>query len=392
MAEIRAYLDYNASAPLLAAARAAVVGALDAAANPSSVHAEGRAARRLIENARRDVAALANARAEHVVFTSGATEAASTLLTPDWQMGRGTVRMSRLYVCEADHPCVLNGGRFPAALVTRIGVDTNGVVDINALAAALGRHDKADGLPLVAIHAANNETGVLQPVGRIAEIVKAAGGILVIDAVQAAGRIPLDMSAGYADYLILSSHKIGGPKGAGAIVAASDLMMPRPLIAGGGQEKGHRGGTENPAAIAGFGAAAREALSGLKGIDAVARRRDEIEAIVKTLVPDAEIFGTGAPRLANTTFFAIAGIKAETAQIAFDLAGVALSAGSACSSGKVGPSHVLKAMGHGDSLGALRVSIGHATSADDIELFRTALADIASRQAAKEKAGREEAA
>ncbi|TIT04325.1 cysteine desulfurase family protein [Mesorhizobium sp.] len=386
MAGPRAYLDYNASAPLLAAARAAMIAALDAA-NPSSVHAEGRAARRLIENARRDVAALVNAKAEHVVFTSGATEAASTLLTPDWQMGRGTVRMSRLYVCEADHPCVLNGGRFPAAQVTLIGVEGNGIIKLDALAAALAAHDKADGLPLVAIHAANNETGVIQPVDRIAEIVKAAGGILIIDAVQAVGRIPLDMSAGYADYLILSSHKVGGPKGVGAIVAASDLMMPRPLVTGGGQEKGHRGGTENPAAIAGFGAAAREALTGLNSIEAVARRRDEIEAIVKTLVPDAEIFGTGAPRLANTTFFAIAGIKAETAQIAFDLAGVALSAGSACSSGKVGPSHVLKAMGrHSDSLGALRVSIGHATSAEDIELFRTALAGIASRRAGREEA------
>ncbi|MER8426662.1 cysteine desulfurase family protein [Mesorhizobium sp. M1403] len=386
MAGARAYLDYNASVPLLASARAAVVAALDVAANPSSVHAEGRAARRLIEDARREVARLVSAKAEHVVFTSGATEAASTLLTPDWHMGRGAVRMSRLYVSEADHPCLLNGGRFPAAQVTRIGVDVDGIVRFDALAAALGAHDKADGLPLVAIHAANNETGVIQPVGRIAEIVKAAGGILVVDAVQAAGRIPLDMSAGYADYLILSSHKIGGPKGVGAIVAASDLMMPKPLVSGGGQEKGHRGGTENLAAIAGFGAAAREALAGLQTIDAVRQRRDEIEAIVKTLVPDAEFFGTGAPRLANTTFFAIAGIKAETAQIAFDLAGVALSAGSACSSGKVGPSHVLKAMGRGDSLGALRVSIGHATGAEDIELFRSALATIVARRANREKA------
>lgn len=386
MAATRAYLDYNASAPLLAAAREAMVAALDVAANPSSVHAEGRAARRLIENARRDVAALVNAKPEHVVFTSGATEAASTLLTPDWQMGRGVIRMSHLYVCAADHPCLLNGGRFPATFVTRIAVDANGIADLGALAAALAGHDKADGLPLVAIHAANNETGVIQPVEAIAKIVKAAGGILIVDAVQAGGRIPLDMSAGYADYLILSSHKIGGPKGVGAIVAAADLMMPKPLINGGGQEKGHRGGTENLAGIVGFGAAAREALAGLQSIDAVGRRRDEVEAILKMLVPDAEIFGTGAPRLANTTFFAIAGIKAETAQIAFDLAGVALSAGSACSSGKVGPSHVLKAMGYSDSLGALRVSIGHATSADDIEMFRTALAAIAARRASREEA------
>lgn len=386
MAATRAYLDYNASAPLLAVARAAMIAALDIAANPSSVHAEGRAARRLIENARRDVAALVGAKPEHVVFTSGATEAASTLLTPNWQMGRGAIRMSHLYVCAADHPCLLNGGRFPADGVTRIGVDADGIADLDALAAALSAHDKADGLPLVAIHAANNETGVIQPVGRIAEIVKAAGGILIIDAVQAVGRIPLDMSAGYADYLIVSSHKIGGPKGVGAIVAAADLMMPKPLINGGGQEKGHRGGTENLAGIVGFGTAAREALAGLQSIDAVGRRRDEVEAILKMLVPDAEIFGTGAPRLANTTFFAIAGIKAETAQIAFDLAGVALSAGSACSSGKVGPSHVLKAMGYGDSLGALRVSIGHATSAGDIEMFRTALTAIAARRANREEA------
>jgi len=386
MAARRAYLDYNASAPLLAAAREAMVAVLDITANPSSVHAEGRAARRLIETARRDVAALVNAKPEHVVFTSGATEAASTLLTPHWQMGRGAIRMSHLYVCAADHPCLLNGGRFPAAGVTRIGVNADGIADLAALTAALAARDKSDGLPLVAIHAANNETGVIQPVEAIAKIVKAAGGVLIVDAVQAAGRIPLDMSAGYADYMILSSHKIGGPKGVGAIVAAADLMMPKPLINGGGQEKGHRGGTENLAGIVGFGAAAREALAGLQSIDAVARRRHEVETIVKMLVPDAEIFGTGAPRLANTTFFAIAGIKAETAQIAFDLAGVALSAGSACSSGKVGPSHVLKAMGYGDSLGALRVSIGHATGADDIEMFRTALAAIAARRASREEA------
>jgi cysteine desulfurase len=386
MAAARAYLDHNASAPLIPEAREAMVAALDLAANPSSVHAEGRAARRLIESARRDVALLVNAKPEHVVFTSGATEAASTLLTPDWQMGRGTVRTSRLYVSEADHPCLLNGGRFPTAQVTRIGVDANGIANLAQLTAALGAHDKADGLPLVAIHAANNETGVIQPIEAIAAIVKAAGGILVADAVQAAGRISIDMSAPYADYLILSSHKIGGPKGVGAFVAAADLMMPKPLINGGGQEKGHRGGTENLAAIAGFGAAARQALAGLQTMDAVRHRRDEVEVIVKTLVSDAEIFGTGAPRLANTTFFAIPGVKAETAQIAFDLAGVALSAGSACSSGKVGPSHVLKAMGYGDSLGALRVSIGHATSVADIELFRTALAGIAQRRAGREQA------
>jgi cysteine desulfurase len=194
------------------------------------------------------------------------------------------------------------------------------------------------------------------------------------------------MSVPYADYLILSSHKIGGPKGAGAILAAADLMMPKPLINGGGQEKGHRAGTENLAGIAGFGAAARAALAGLDDMDAVACRRDEIEAVIRELVPDAEIFGAAASRLANTTFFAIPGIKAETAQIAFDLAGVALSAGSACSSGKVGPSHVLKAMGRGDNLGALRVSIGRATGAAEVDAFRSALAGLVARRAGKERA------
>lgn len=386
MAAERAYLDYNASAPLTAAAREAMLAAFEISANPSSVHSEGRTARRVIEDARRDVAALVNAKPEHVIFTSGATEAAAMLLTPNWQMGRGALSMGRLYVCQADHPCLLHGGRFPAERVTRIGVDHAGIVDLLELEAALAAHDKAEGLPLVAIHAANNETGVIQPLERLGRIVKAAGGVLILDAVQAAGRIPLDLSAGYADYLILSSHKIGGPKGAGAMIAASDLMMPKPLVTGGGQEKGHRAGTENLAAIAGFGAAAREARSALDDIDGIRALRDEIEAMVKSFVPDAEIFGTGAERLANTTFFAIPGLKAETAQIAFDLAGVALSAGSACSSGKVGPSHVLKAMGHGDALGALRVSVGHATTARDLELFRKALAAIAARRPGKEKA------
>jgi cysteine desulfurase len=385
MAAERAYLDWNASAPLCDAARTAMVGALDAA-NPSSVHREGRAARGLVEEARRAVAALVNGKPEHVVFTSGATEAASTLLAPEWRMGRSPLRMGRLYVSEADHPCVLSGGRFPAERVTRIGVDQNGILDIAALKTALAAHDKAEGLALVAVHAANNETGVIQPVEEIGRVVKAAGGVLVLDAVQAAGRIPLDIATGCVDYLILSSHKIGGPKGAGAIVAAADLMMPKPLVTGGGQEKGHRAGTENLPAIVGFGAAAREALAGLDRIAELRQKRGAIESMIRELVPDAVFFGADAPRLANTTFFAIPGVKAETAQIAFDLAGVALSAGSACSSGKVGPSHVLKAMGFGDGVGALRVSIGPTTGEEEIELLRKALAGIAARRADKEKA------
>lgn len=376
----RAYLDYNASAPLLPEARAAMLAVLDVSANPSSIHASGRNARRVVEEARRDIAALVNTKPDHVVFTSGATEAASTLLTPDWRMGRAALRMSKLYVSVADHPCLLNGGRFAPERVMRIGVDADGVCDLAALEAALQAHDREEGLPLVAIHLANNETGVIQPVAEIGSIVKAAGGVLVLDAVQAAGRIALDLSAGLADYLILSAHKIGGPAGVGAFVAASDLMMPAPLLTGGGQEKGHRAGTENLSGIAGFGAAARVARENVGSTGDILAMRDRIEATILSLAPDAEIFGYEAPRLANTTFVAIPGLKAETAQIGFDLAGVAVSAGSACSSGRVGPSHVLKAMGR-DGEGGLRVSIGRATTSKDIERFASALSQILARRA-----------
>ncbi|MDI6027622.1 cysteine desulfurase family protein [Corticibacterium sp. UT-5YL-CI-8] len=379
MAGLRAYLDHNASAPLLDAARTAMIAALDVTANPLSVHAEGRAARRIVEDARRDVAVLVSAKPEHVIFTSGATEAAATLLTPDWRMGRSVLRMSRLYVSAADHPCILGGGRFAADRVAPIGVDSQGIADLGGLTEALAGHDKSEGLPLVAIHAANNETGVIQPLAAIAALVKAAGGVLVVDAVQAAGRIPLDMSGTYGDFLILSSHKIGGPKGVGAIVGNSDVMMPAPLVSGGGQEKGHRAGTENLPGIAGFGAAAREALAALTEIETVRGLRDRFEQSTRTLAPDAEIHGANADRIANTSFFSVPGLKAETAQIAFDLAGIALSAGSACSSGKVGPSHVLQAMGHKDGLGALRVSIGRQTTDAELDLFSDALAKLLAR-------------
>jgi cysteine desulfurase len=384
MAKDRAYLDWNASAPISETARGAMLAALDLA-NGSSVHAEGRAARHVIDEARGDVAALIGAQAENVVFTSGATEAAATLLTPHYRMGRSPLAVSRVYVLATDHPCVLCGGRFPSDRVTAIGVDGEGVVDLPALGVALARHDKNEGLALVAMQVANNETGVIQPIAGIGRAAREAGAIVVLDAAQAAGRIPLDVSDGSADFLILSSHKIGGPKGAGAIVAASGLMMPAPLLPGGGQEHGHRAGTENIAAIAGFGAAAREARAAVADMDAVCAMRDAIEAEIVRLAPDAIFYGHGAERLPNTVFFSLPGLKAETAQIAFDLAGVALSAGSACSSGRVGPSHVLKAMGH-DGEGGLRVSIGPRTTSSEVELFRTALAGIAARRDARREA------
>jgi cysteine desulfurase len=385
MAKSRAYLDWNASAPISDQARGAMLAALDLAANASSVHAEGRAARHLIDETRGAVAALVGGKAENVVFTSGATEAATTLLTPRYRMGRSPLAVSRVYVLATDHPCVLCGGQFSSDRVTVVGVDENGIVDIPALRDVLARHDKDEGLALVAMHVANNETGVIQPIAEVGKVAREAGAIVVLDAVQAAGRIPLDISDGSADFLFLSSHKIGGPKGAGAIVAASGLMMPAPLLPGGGQEHGHRAGTENVAAIAGFGVAAREAQAAVADMGPVRTIRDTIEAEIVRVAPDAVFYGGDAERLPNTIYFSLPGLKAETAQIAFDLAGVALSAGSACSSGRVGPSHVLKAMGH-DGEGGLRVSIGSRTTSAEVELFRTALAGIAARRSAKREA------
>ncbi len=379
MAKRRTYLDWNATAPIGPAARAAVIAALDAG-NPSSVHADGRAARALVDTARREVAALCHAKAEHVVFTSGASEAAATLLSPDWQLGRAALRFSRLYVTATDHPCVLSGGRFEKRAVTRLGVDSDGVLDLAALRAVLAAHDKDSGLPLVATHLANNETGVIQPVADMAAIVHDAGGRLIVDAVQAPGRISCDISTLDADFLILSAHKMGGPKGAGAFVGASDLLMPVPLIAGGGQEKGHRSGTENVAAIAGFGAAAKVALADLDRVGEMRALRDRFEVEIRRIAPDATIYGHKVERLANTVYFALPGLKAETAQIAFDLTGVSVSAGSACSSGKVGRSAVLEAMGANADLGAIRVSIGPATGEDELSEFAAALEKIAARR------------
>lgn len=376
------YLDHNASAPLVPTAHAAMLAAMQVDANPSSVHQAGRKARGIIQKARRQVAALVGTQADHIVFTSGATEAAAMLLRPGWTMGRAPLAMGHLYVCAADHPCLLAGGQFPSDQVTQIGVDQKGLLDLAALGAALGAHDKAVGLPLVAVHWANNETGVIQPVEEIASIVRKAGGVLVLDAVQALGRIPIDLSAGCADFLILSSHKIGGPKGAGAVAAASDLMMPAPLITGGGQERGHRGGTESAVTIAGFGAAAEIAGQTLSHSVQLGRLRDRFEQRLGSIAPDVIIHGAAMPRLANTSFFTVPGVKAETLAIGLDLAGFAVSSGSACSSGKVGRSHVLTAMGVSSDEGAVRVSFGPQTPAADLDALADALTPILDRMRA----------
>ncbi|MFB4376407.1 cysteine desulfurase family protein [Agrobacterium tumefaciens] len=377
----RTYMDWNATAPLLPAVRDVLVSALDLAGNPSSVHREGRAARAAVEGARREVAALVSAQAAHVTFTSGATEAANLVLTPEFKMGRAPVRYGHLYVSAIEHPAFREGGRFGKADVTEIPVTSAGVIDLAALEALLSSHDASTGLPMVACMMVNNETGILQPVAEAARLVHAAGGLMVVDAVQAAGRVPLDINALDADFLVISSHKLGGPKGAGALVSRGEVMMPKPLIHGGGQEKGHRSGTENTLSVIGFGAAAAVAAKNLE-IEAarLAALRARLEDGMRASAPDVIIHGEDVARVGNTTFFTLPGLKAETGQIAFDIEGIALSAGSACSSGKVGESHVLTAMGRDPKLGALRISLGHATDEADIERTLAAFAKIAGRR------------
>lgn len=381
MAATRLYLDWNATAPLHQAARDAMLRAMDIQGNPNSVHGEGRAARAAVEAARRQVASLTGAAPAHVVFTSGATEAANMVLTPEFRMGRTPLAVSHLYVSAVEHPAVREGGRFPKERIGEIPVTSGGMIDLTALEAVLSAHDKASGLPMVAIMLANNETGILQPVDEAAKLVQAAGGIFVVDAVQAAGRVAIDIEAIGADFLIISSHKIGGPKGAGALISRGEVLMPKPLIHGGGQEKGHRSGTENVLAIIGFGAAAEAALVDFDGRNArIGALRDRLEEGMRLAAPDIIIHGEGGARVPNTSFFTLPGLKSETGQIAFDLEGVAISAGSACSSGKVGESHVLVAMGCDPKLGALRISLGPATTEADVDRAIAALARIAGRR------------
>jgi cysteine desulfurase len=363
----RIYLDWNATAPLRPQARAVALAALDSSGNPSSVHAEGRAARRLIEEAREKVAALVAAEPRNVVFTSGGTEANMLALTP--ASGPDGKAPDRLLISALEHPSVLAGGRFAAAAVQRVPATGDGRIDLAALADALAALEGRRAL--VSLMLANNETGVVQPVSEAARLTHEAGGVLHVDAVQAAGRIPCDINAIGADLLTLSGHKIGALKGVGAVVRRDAAVpFPAPLIRGGGQERGARAGTENVAGIAAFGAAAAAALVDL-GAEAGDMRalRDRFEAGLRSASPDIVVFGAGAERLPNTTLFALNGMKAETAVIAFDLEGVAVSSGAACSSGKVQPSHVLAAMGVPPQLAraAVRVSLGPTTTQSEID-------------------------
>jgi cysteine desulfurase len=360
----RIYLDWNATTPLRREAREAMTAAMDLNGNPSSVHAEGRRARKLVEDARATIAGAVGALARNVIFTSGGTEANALALTPGLRRASGPP-VERLAVSAIEHASVLAGGRFPTEAISLIGVTRSGLVDLDRLRGMLA------GMPpaLVSIMLANNETGAVQPVAEAGEIIHSAGGLLHVDAIQAFGKIPFDINALNADLLTLSAHKIGGPKAAGALVLAEGLQGPGPLLRGGGQERGHRAGTENVAGIAGFGAAVSGALSAV-GRDAIRLEglRNHLESGLRQ-TPDMIVFSDDVTRLPNTTLFTVPGLEAETAVIGFDLAGIAVSSGSACSSGKVQPSHVLQAMGFGPKLaqGAVRLSLGWSTSEADID-------------------------
>lgn len=348
----QAYLDHSATAPIRPEVIEAVSGALGATGNPSSVHRWGRGARRRVERAREQVAGLVRSAPESVVFTSGGTEANNLALQG---FGRPVLASA------VEHESILGfRGR-----IRTVPVDRSGVIDLNALEAAL----QAAGAPAtVAIMLANNETGVVQPVRAVAEIARRYGAAVHCDGVQAAGKIEVDFDALGVDSLALSAHKLGGPQGVGALVARAPESL-APVAFGGGQERGRRAGTENVAGIVGFGVAAEIAARDLRLMVDVGRLRDDMEKRVRGVLAEAPIYGADVRRLPTTSCIGMPGVKAETQVMAFDLEGVAVSAGSACSSGKVRRSHVLGAMGVAPEAAecAIRVSFGWSSTAADAD-------------------------
>lgn len=372
MNHARTYLDHNATSPARTAVREAVAVALCAVGNASSIHAEGRKARAIIEQARDDVAALVGAASQDVIFTSGGTEAANTLLAGGLTFHGA--RPQRLIALATEHPCVLEGHGFAADCVSLAPVDASGIIDLDWLRDDLA----ANGPALLAIQLVNSETGVIQPVAKAAEMVHAAGGVVACDAVQAAGKMPLDITALGADALFISAHKIGGPQGVGAIALGGGFVtLDARLLRGGGQERGARAGTENVAGIGGFGVAARIASTDMaddagryENLQRLAEKR------LREIAPDVVIFGADAARAPNVTAFAVPGFSAQTLLMQCDLRGIALSSGSACSSGKVRRSHVLEAMGVTKDIagGAVRISTGWNSTEADVMRFADVLA------------------
>jgi cysteine desulfurase len=358
------YLDYNATAPLRPEARTALLAALEAPANPSSVHRFGRNARGIADIARGQVADLVGAEARRVVFTSGGTEANNLAL----RLAIEAAGVKSLVITGIEHDSVLRPARHAGLPTYEVVAGPDGVVSLAAIEATLGVAQSAHpGPALVGLMLANNETGAIQPVAEAARLAHAHQSLLLCDAVQAAGKIQVNLSQLDADFLTLSGHKLGGPTGVGALITRDD-WTPAPLLRGGGQEKGMRAGTENLGGIAGFGAAAAAAQTGLYGMKNVAGLRDRLQAGLLAVCPEAPVYGAGL-RLPNTLCIGMPGVPAETQVMALDLAGVAVSAGSACSSGKVTPSHVLTAMGLPEAAAreAIRFSLGWASRPEDVD-------------------------
>lgn len=368
------YLDYNATSPLLPAVRAAMDAVGDGPLNPASVHGAGRRAKKILEDSRASIAQALGAFANEVLFTSSGSEANNMVL-------RAFAADRALLVGASEHASVLKTGQLLGADV--VAVNENGLLDLANLESKL----KHLGRPaLVSVQLANNETGVIQPLAEIAALVHAHGGLLHADAVQALGKIPLDWGMLGADMLTLCAHKAGGPVGAGALLIRNDLPI-KPLISGGAQELGRRAGTENIHAIAGFAALVRE-VAHCPDAGKWLSWRDGLETALLAACPDAQVFGRAAPRLPNTLMLSMPGVKSETQLIHFDLAGFALSAGSACSSGKMATSHVLLAMGVAPELAAtaIRISFGWGTTEAEVKAFATCWKAAATRLISKKVA------
>lgn len=376
------YLDHNATSPLRPESLSAVTHAVGVGGNPSSIHASGRAARAIMDEARERVAALVNGASATVIFTSGATESNNLALfgAAEGSLEGEASRITRVFVSAIEHSSVLATAarlaeRFPWIRVATLPVTAEGVIDLEALRVAL-REGK--GRALVAVMAANNETGVVQPIADVSGLVREAGALLLVDAVPAAGKIDLDFAL--CDYMVLSAHKIAGPQGAGALLVAEGAPL-APQLVGGGQQMGLRAGTENLAGIAGFGAAAHAVRDAQGERARIAHLRDQFETSLKQAAPEAVIFGGDAPRLCSTSCFAIPGLSAQTALIGLDLDGVMVSSGSTCSSGKVAVSHVLTAMGveHELAACALRASFGWNSTIEDVHAAVNSLLKLRER-------------
>ena len=370
------YLDHNAASPLLPEARDALVDALGMVGNPASVHGHGRALRNLIETARGQVAKLAGAERKQVVFTGSATEAITQAIVG----GTRTFASSAVVVSAGEHTAVLKAAEATALPVRTIALLADGCIDLDQLAQTIAQADAAGETLLVALHWVNNETGVVQPIGRINALVGPTRHTLFIDAAQAFGKLPLEFAASAPDMMAVGGHKIGAPAGVGALLVKAHADTVR-LIPGGGQEQGRRGGTEAAALIAAFGAAA-ENFAGHYGSADVNALTSELAAGLRALAPDAVVFGETAERIGNVVDFAVPDVKSTVAMMGLDLDGISVSSGSACSSGKVGASHVLAAMGVPPELAecALRISLGWNSTRDDISAFLRGYETILNRQ------------